>query len=43
MTDQRAFRGMIEVIHWKLLALLKETLPKASPVAALWNPANPVW
>ena len=27
----------------KQLALLKETVPKASPVAILWNPANPVW
>ena len=27
----------------KQLAILKETLPNASPVAVLWNPANPVW
>ena len=27
----------------KQLALLKETIPRASVVAVLWNPANPVW
>jgi putative tryptophan/tyrosine transport system substrate-binding protein len=30
-------------VFGKQLALLKETVPNASPVAVLWNPANPVW
>jgi putative tryptophan/tyrosine transport system substrate-binding protein len=34
--------NMVEVSA-KQLALLRETVPNASPVAVLWNPANPVW
>jgi putative tryptophan/tyrosine transport system substrate-binding protein len=34
--------NMVEVSA-KQLALLRETVPDASPVAVLWNPANPVW
>ena len=35
--------SMTAEIIGKLLELLKETLPKISRVAALWNPANPVF
>jgi putative ABC transport system substrate-binding protein len=35
--------SMTAEIVGKHLELLKETLPKISPVAALWNPANPVF
>jgi len=35
--------SMLAEVSKKQLALLKETVPKASPVAVLWNPANPVW
>jgi len=35
--------SMLADVFGKQLALLKETVPKASPVAVLWNPANPVW
>jgi ABC-type uncharacterized transport system substrate-binding protein len=35
--------SMLAEASAKQLALLKETVPKASPVAVLWNPANPVW
>jgi putative ABC transport system substrate-binding protein len=35
--------SMLADVSGKQLALLKETVPKASPVAVLWNPANPVW
>jgi putative ABC transport system substrate-binding protein len=35
--------SMLADLSGKQLALLKETVPKASPVAVLWNPANPVW
>ena len=35
--------SMLAEVSGKQLALLKETVPKASPVAVLWNPANPVW
>ena len=35
--------SMLAEASGKQLALLKETVPKASPVAVLWNPANPVW
>jgi putative ABC transport system substrate-binding protein len=34
---------MIDEVVGKQLALLKETLPKISRVAAMWNPANPVF
>ena len=34
---------MADEVVGKQLALLKETLPKISRVAALWNPANPVF
>ena len=35
--------SMLAEASAKQLALLKETVPGASPVAVLWNPANPVW
>ena len=35
--------SMLAEASAKQLALLKETVPSASPVAVLWNPANPVW
>ena len=35
--------SMLADVSGKQLALLKETAPKASPVAVLRNPANPVW
>jgi putative tryptophan/tyrosine transport system substrate-binding protein len=35
--------SMLAEVSGKQLALLKETIPRASPVAVLWNPANPVW
>jgi putative ABC transport system substrate-binding protein len=35
--------SMMVDVSAKQLALLKETVPNASPVAVLWNPANPVW
>ena len=35
--------SMLADVSGKQLALLKETIPKASAVAVLWNPANPVW
>ena len=35
--------SMLAEASAKQLALLKETVPAASPVAVLWNPANPVW
>jgi len=35
--------SMLAEASVKQLALLKETVPRASPVAVLWNPANPVW
>ena len=35
--------SMLAEVSKKQLALLKETVPRASPVAVLWNPANPVW
>jgi ABC-type uncharacterized transport system substrate-binding protein len=35
--------SMLAEASVKQLALLKETVPNASPVAVLWNPANPVW
>ena len=35
--------SMMADLSGKQLALLKEAIPKASPVAVLWNPANPVW
>src|SRR6201988_473797 len=35
--------SMLAEASAKQLALLKETVPTASPVAVLWNPANPVW
>ena len=35
--------SMLAEASTKQLALLKETVPKASLVAVLWNPANPVW
>jgi ABC-type uncharacterized transport system substrate-binding protein len=35
--------SMLAEASAKQLALLRETVPKASPVAVLWNPANPVW
>ena len=35
--------SMLAEASGKQLELLKETVHKASPVAVLWNPANPVW
>ena len=35
--------SMLAEASVKQLALLKETVPSASPLAVLWNPANPVW
>ena len=35
--------SMLADVSGKQLALLRETVPDASPVAVLWNPANPVW
>src|SRR5918911_4138420 len=35
--------SMLADVSGKQLALLRETVPNASPVAVLWNPANPVW
>ena len=35
--------SMLAEASGKQLALLKETVPNASPVAVLRNPANPVW
>src|SRR5215210_6852191 len=35
--------SMLADVSGKQLALLSETVPNASPVAVLWNPANPVW
>src|SRR5947207_8164179 len=35
--------SMLAEASVKQLALLKETVPNASPVAVLRNPANPVW
>ncbi len=35
--------SMLAAVSGKQLALLKETIPNASSVAVLWNPANPVW
>ena len=35
--------SMLAEASAKQLALLKETVPSGSPVAVLWNPANPVW
>jgi putative ABC transport system substrate-binding protein len=35
--------SMLAEASGKQLALLHETLPSASSVAVLWNPANPVW
>jgi putative tryptophan/tyrosine transport system substrate-binding protein len=35
--------SMLAEASAKQLALLKETVPSASSVAVLWNPANPVW
>ena len=35
--------SMLAEVSRKQLALLKETIPRASQVAVLWNPANPVW
>jgi putative ABC transport system substrate-binding protein len=35
--------SMLADVSGKQLALLKETVPKATRVAVLWNPANPVW
>src|SRR5919205_2369660 len=35
--------SMLVEVSGKQLALLKETVPNASTVAVLWNPANPVW
>ncbi len=34
---------MTDEVVGKQLELLKETLPKISRVAAMWNPANPVF
>jgi len=35
--------SMLADVSRKQLALLHETVPRASFVAVLWNPANPVW
>ncbi len=35
--------SMLAEVAGKQLELLKETVPKASRVAVLWNPANAVW
>src|SRR4051794_12318817 len=35
--------SMLADVSGKQLALLRETVPNASQVAVLWNPANPVW
>jgi putative ABC transport system substrate-binding protein len=35
--------SMLAEASRKQLALLKDTVPKASIIAVLWNPANPVW
>ena len=35
--------SMLVDVSAKQLALLNETVPNASSVAVLWNPANPVW
>ena len=35
--------SMLAEASRKQLALLKETIPMASVVVVLWNPANPVW
>jgi putative ABC transport system substrate-binding protein len=35
--------SMLAEVSGKQLALLRETVPKASRVAVLWNPTNPVW
>src|SRR5919202_6234732 len=35
--------SMLVEVSGKQLELLRETVPNASPVAVLWNPANPVW
>jgi len=35
--------SMLAEVSRKQLALLKETVSRASVVAVLWNPANPVW
>lgn len=35
--------SMLAEASGKQLALLRETIPSASLVAVLWNPANPVW
>src|SRR5437773_2230269 len=35
--------SMLADVSGKQLELLKETVPKATRVAVLWNPANPVW
>src|SRR4051812_13887131 len=35
--------SMLAEASVKQLALLRDTVPNASPVAVLWNPANPVW
>jgi putative ABC transport system substrate-binding protein len=35
--------SMLADVSGKQLALLRETVPDASRVAVLWNPANPVW
>jgi putative ABC transport system substrate-binding protein len=42
-TNVTGTSSMTAEIVGKQLELLKETLPKISPVAALWNPANPVF
>ena len=35
--------SMLAEASAKQLALLKESVPSASAIAVLWNPANPVW
>jgi putative ABC transport system substrate-binding protein len=35
--------SMLAEASRKQLSLLKDIVPRASPVAVLWNPANPVW